>query len=167
MNLTHLHLIMSHVAIMAALFSALLFLFGFFRKNETIKRIALSGFVLAAISAIPVFLGGETAEETVEHLPGVMESVIETHEDAASFSLWLIEIAGIVALGSLLLKSVSFFKTATFAGVMVILSIISAGAISYTGYLGGQIRHTEIAGNAQLRSGEQGGGEQGEMGDDD
>ena len=166
MNLTHLHLVMSHAAIMASLFSALLFLVGSSRKNETMKRIALSGFVLAAISAIPVFLGGETAEETVEHLPGIMEPVIETHEDAASFSLWLIEITGIAALGNLFLKSISFFKTSMFAGVMVILSILSAGAISYTGYLGGQIRHTEIAGNAQLQNSEQGGGEQDEYGDD-
>jgi hypothetical protein len=165
MNLTHLHLMMSHAAIMAALFSAILFLFGFFRKNESIKRVALVGFVFAAISAIPVFLAGETAEELVEDLPGVLEAAIDTHSDFATFSLWMIEIAGIAALASLLLKNVAFFKNSTFALTMVVISFVSAGAISYTGYLGGQIRHTEISSNAKVQTGVQG-GEQGEAGGD-
>lgn len=166
MSQTHIHLLLNHVAIMAALFSAVLFLFGALRKNETIKNVALVGFVLAAISVIPVYLTGEPAEESVEHLPGVIESVIESHEEAAEFSLWMIEIAGLAALGSLLLKKVSFFRTTVFAGVMVVISLVSASAIAYTGYLGGQIRHTEISGNAPVQNGQQG-TEQGEAGEED
>lgn len=156
MSQTHIHLLLNHVAIMAALFSAILFLFGAIRKNETIKNVALIGFVLAAVAAIPVFLTGEPAEESVEKLPGVLESVIEAHEEAAEFAIWMIGIAGLAALGSLLLKNVSFFKTTVFAGIMVVISLVSASAISYTGYLGGQIRHTEISGNATIQNGQQG-----------
>ena len=165
MNSTHLHLVLNHVVIMAALFSAVLFLFGVFRKNETIKNVALFGFVISALSAIPVFLTGEPAEESVEHLPGVFESAIDAHEDAATFSLWMIEIAGIVALGSLLLKKVQFFRSSIFTAAFTLISFVSAGAISYTGYLGGQIRHSEISANALSPAGEQG-GEQGEAGGD-
>jgi hypothetical protein len=164
MNPTHLHLVLNHVVIMAALFSAVLFLFGVFRKNETIKNIALFGFVISAISAIPVFLTGEPAEESVEHLAGVFESTIEAHEDAAEFSLWMIEIAGIAALGSLVLKKIQFFKSSIFTMAFVIISLISTAAISYTGYLGGQIRHGEISGNAGLQN--PSGIEQGESGND-
>lgn len=166
MSQTHIHLLLNHVAIMAALFSAILFLFGVIRKNETIRNVALFGFVLAAISVIPVYLTGEPAEESVEKLPGVLESVIETHEDAAGFSIWMVEIAGIAALGSLLLKKVSFFRTTIVAGIMVVISLVSASAISYTGYLGGQIRHTEISGNAAVQNGQQE-TEQGGAEDDD
>ncbi|HET6990981.1 MAG TPA: hypothetical protein VFJ43_06640 [Bacteroidia bacterium] len=165
MNLTHLHLALSHLVVMAVLFSAVLFLFGFFRKNETIKKLALFGFVIAALSAIPVFLAGESAEESVEHLTGVSESVIDSHEDAATFSFWMIEIAGAVALGALFLKKIPAFKNSFFTGIMVLISLVSAGAISYTGYLGGQIRHTEISGNSVFQNGGQN-GEQGEAGAD-
>lgn len=144
MNATHIHLMLNHVAILAAIFSILIFIYGFIRKNETVKNIALSGYVLAALAAIPVFLTGEPAEESVENIPGVLESVIEQHEEAAELAIWLIEITGIAALGALLMRKMKFFSGTGFATLMLFVSLASAGTISYTGYLGGKIRHTEL-----------------------
>lgn len=145
MNLTHIHLLLNHVSILAALFSVLIYIAGIIKKNDPIKNTALIGFVLAAIVAIPVFLTGEPAEESVEHLPGVLESAIESHEEAAEIALWLIEITGIVALAGLFSKKIKFVATTGFSLLMVTFSLVSSVSISYTGYLGGKIRHTEIS----------------------
>lgn len=146
MSPVHLHLLLNHVAIMAALFSVPLFLFGLIRKNETIQNVSYAGFVLAAIAAIPVFLTGEPAEDAVEKLPGVLESIIEQHETMAEIAIWLVVVTGIIALGALLRSKIHFFRSRVIVLAMVVASIASASVISYTGYLGGQIRHTEIAG---------------------
>ena len=145
MNPTHIHLLLNHVSIMAALFSVLLFFYGLFRSNETVKSISYAGFVIAALAAIPVFLTGEPAEDAVEKLPGVLESAIEKHEEAAEAAIWLISVTGILALGALLREKISIFRSKALVAVMIIASLASAATISYTGYLGGQIRHTEIA----------------------
>lgn len=71
MNTTHIHLLLNHVAILGALFSVILLLAGMFIKSDILKKTALLGFVLAALASIPVFLTGEPAEESVEHLPGI------------------------------------------------------------------------------------------------
>ncbi|CAN5276441.1 hypothetical protein BH09BAC5_BH09BAC5_25690 [soil metagenome] len=152
MTPVHFHLMLNHVAIMAALFSSVIFIAGMFRKNETVKNIALYGFILSAIVAIPVFLTGEPSEDAVENLPGVLKNVIEAHEDAAAFAVWMIGAAGIFSLMSLMMKKVQWFRSASFSMVMALIAVVSAGSISYTGYLGGKIRHTEIAGNVQLQN---------------
>jgi hypothetical protein len=57
------------------------------RKSEEIKKMCLWVFVLGAVVALPVYLTGEPAEEVVEHLPGVAESFIESHEEMTQ-PLW-------------------------------------------------------------------------------
>ncbi len=161
MNLTHLHLLLNHVSIMAALFSIAIYLYGMLKKNSSLTNLALMGFVFAALAAIPVYLTGEDAEESVEHLAGLVKANIHEHEEAAEISIWLIGISGAIALAALIFKNVKFFSTSAFALVMTLMSIVSGVSISYTGYLGGFIRHSEISTNAvqQNSQGEQGGEE--------
>ena len=140
---------------MAALFSIVIFLAGLFMNNSSIKNVALTGFIVAALFAIPVYLTGEPAEESVEDLTGVTETNIHEHEEAAEISIWLIELSGVIALAALILKNVKFFSTPAFALIMTLMSIVSGLSISYTGYLGGFIRHTEVSSTAsqQISSG--------------
>jgi uncharacterized membrane protein len=97
-----------------------------------------------AIIAIPVYLTGEPAEESIEKLPGVSEAMIKLHEDAANIAIWLMGITGIVSLAALFFawqkrKSASIIFMTAF-----VLSAICFAAMARTGYYGGQIRHTEI-----------------------
>lgn len=159
MSPVHFHLLLNHVAIMAALFSVPVFLYGLIRKNETIQNVSYAGFVLAALTVIPVFLTGEPAEEAVEKLPGVLESAIEQHETMAEIATWLVVITGIIALGALLRNKIRFFRSPVIVVAMVFASLAAASTIGYTGYLGGKIRHTEIAGAQTIIPGN--GGENG------
>lgn len=144
MNPVHIHLLLNHVAILACLFSVVILAYGLLRKNTSIINLALVGLVIAALTAIPVFLTGEPAEEAVEHLPGITEVTIEEHEEAAETAIWLIEITGIVALGGLLLRKVAFFTGNVYYGLVLVMGLAAGASIAYTGFEGGKIRHNEI-----------------------
>lgn len=149
MNAVHLHLLLNHVAIMGVIFSTIIFLYALFRKNESVKNVGLAGFVLAALAAIPVFLTGEPAEEAVEHLPGILESLIHDHEEAGELAIWFVEATGALALLGLLFRKMKFFSGPMFAILMVLVSLAASISIGYTGYVGGQIRHPEVSGVVQ------------------
>lgn len=167
MNPTHIHLVLNHVAILGAIFSIVLLIAGIVKKNETIRTIAFIGFVVSALAAIPVFLTGESAEDSVKHLAGVVKDTIEEHEEAADFSFWMIEVLGAVSLAALLFCRKKFFSTNLFLGLVTLLSLVAGSSISYTGYLGGKIRHTEISCGTNVQGTDQGGEKNGNEKDND
>jgi hypothetical protein len=142
MNSAYLHLVLNHIPVIATGFGILILAYGSIRKSDDIKKVALGLLVLSAVVAIPVYLTGEPAEEIVENLAGVSESMIDQHEDAALYSLIFMEITGVLGLLNLF-----FFKRAFAAKFLVVTSlssIIAAGSILWTASLGGQVRHSEI-----------------------
>lgn len=144
MSAQHLHLLLTHVPVMAVLFSLPLIAFGIWRRNNTLIRTALVGFVLAALVTIPVFLTGEGAEEAVEHLPGVTEFYIEQHEESAERTLWLVEALGLGSLVLLVFSIRGKELQLSVTGGLLLLGILTAVSIGQTANLGGQVRHTEI-----------------------
>ncbi len=144
MDAVHLHLILTHFPIVGTFMAVGILAYGLFVKKDTIKKVALVVFVLMAIITIPVFLTGEGAEETVEHIAGVSENIIEEHEELAEKAIWLIEFLGAFSLFALfaIRKKISSAKTIVI--VTFIISIITFGVFAEVGNLGGQIRHSEI-----------------------
>lgn len=146
MNPTHIHLLLNHVAILGTLFSIVILLAGLFLSSDVLKKTAMIGFFIAALVAIPVFLTGEPAEESVKKISGTLKSTIEEHEESAEVSIWLVEIMGAVSLLTFLLAQKSKSINKSLLMFLLLLSLVAAGSISYTGYLGGKIRHTELSG---------------------
>lgn len=151
MNLAHIHLILNHIPVVGIPVALAFLGHGVYLKNPSSRRFAL--LVLVAVSAVvlPVFFTGEPAEELVEHLPGVVESVIETHEDASVFSLWLTLGAGTAALAALWFQSDAKKSRALNFGVMT-LSILAVLSLLYTASLGGQIRRPELRSGVELQA---------------
>ena len=85
-------------------------------------------------------------------MPGIVESVIEQHEEAAEVALWMIELTGVIALAGLLLRKKEWFRSNGFYAIIFLCSLGAVSSISYTGYLGGKIRHTEVAGGGAQNS---------------
>lgn len=144
MNQTHVHLLITHLPIFGSFFGAMVLAYGLFSKSYSTKIAAYLLLIISAAGAGIAYLTGEGAEETVEDLPGVTEAVIEQHEDFAIFAL-----IGLVSVGVLSLVGAYFTAkkssfTKTFAYITLALSVIAFGLVARTGYLGGQIRHTEI-----------------------
>jgi formate hydrogenlyase subunit 3/multisubunit Na+/H+ antiporter MnhD subunit len=150
MNTVHWHLLLNHLPIIGGIIGMGILVAGFVLKNNPIvKRTALGVFVFSAVFAIPAFLTGEGAEEAVENLPGVMESLIEEHEDLGKLFLLLMSTLGVVSLLALFadIKKLKAAKTLYFLVLLVGMVSIYFGAT--TGVSGGKVRHTEIRTDAQ------------------
>lgn len=144
MNQTHIHLLLNHFPVIGTLIGSVLLLWGIIKKQNNTKSLAAVLLTVMALIAIPVFLTGEPAEESVEKLPGVSEQMIHLHEEAAEIAIWLMEIAGLASLVALLLAWRKHKMANTVFVFAFIFSAVCFAAMARTGYYGGQIRHSEI-----------------------
>ena len=153
MSQVHLHLLITHLPVFGSILGALVLIHGLWTKTNQTKNAAYFVFILSAIGAVIAYLTGEPAEEAVEKIQGVLENKIELHEDSALYAL-----NSLIALGglSVLALVINRFKPSlvkSTAITILIISLISFALVARTGYLGGQIRHTEIANNTFQNNG--------------
>ncbi len=169
MDFTHLHLLLNHFPIIGTLIAIMFLAYGIYSGSKRTTKMALFTIVLMSVLAIPVFLTGEPAEESVENLPGVTEAIIEEHEEAAELAIWIMAFLGVLAAVSLVSLITSNQMNKALLGTTLLLGLITFGAMARTGYLGGQIRHTEIRGEntAVQNAGTQEGNSQEAEPDDD
>ncbi len=147
MNVVHLHLILNHVPALGVVFAGLLLGIALWHRSAQFQRVALVMMVGCALVAIAVYLTGKGAEDTVEHITGVSEAAIDRHEDAAVASVVAIGVLGGLALvGVLLFRKATAVPTAFAAGLLA-LTLTTTGLFAWAGYLGGQIRHSELGGS--------------------
>ncbi len=150
MNDAHFHLVVNHLPIVGVLIGFLVLLAGLIMKKPQIKNTALGIFIFSALTAIAAFLTGEGAEEIVENLPGISETLIHKHEDYAELFLTMMLILGGVSLITLFLqyKKLPFSK---YGFVLILLfSMVTMGIAKYVGTSGGEITHIEIRSDANV-----------------
>ncbi|MFA9212555.1 MAG: hypothetical protein ACEQSR_01745 [Candidatus Methylacidiphilales bacterium] len=152
MNQTHIHLLITHLPIFGSILGALVLLHGIGVRSNQTKIAAYYIFVLSSIGAGIAYFTGEAAEETVENIQGVMEATIKQHEEFALFALISLIILGVASIIGLFItfKKLPYLRTVAF--IILFLSLISFLLVARTGYLGGQIRHTETVNSASLQS---------------
>ncbi|HXE73616.1 MAG TPA: hypothetical protein VNO81_13225 [Candidatus Nitrosotenuis sp.] len=144
MNPTHLHLLLNHVPLLGLVFGILLLAGGALRRSEELKKAGLVFLCLAALVAVPVNFSGEAAEEGVERLPGVEESYIERHEEAAKGALAAVVVVGVAAAVALVFFRGGRPVPGWLVGALLLLALAAGGLMARAANLGGQIRHTEI-----------------------
>ncbi len=144
MTQTHIHLIITHLPIFGSLLGGLVLVHGLWTKSNATKIAAYNVLILSAIGAGIAYFTGEGAEESVEHLQGVVEATIQPHEESALFALISLIVLGVASLIGLFVTLRNLAVARATAFVILLISIISFGLVARTGYLGGQIRHTEI-----------------------
>ncbi len=167
MDVIHLHLILTHFPIVGTIIGIGIMAYGQFATNDNIKKVALIIFIIMAILTIPVFLTGEGAEETVEHITGVSEQLIEKHEELAEIAIWLMGLLGTLSIINFfaIIKKLSFVKTLSLITLMV--SLVTFGLIAKVGNEGGKIRHSEIRTNNVNNDNERFNGDEKEVHNDD
>lgn len=147
MDQTHLHLLITHLPIFGSILGAIVLAYGLATKTQQTLIAAYLVLIISSVGAFIAHQTGEAAEETVEHMQGISENLIHEHEESAEIAL----IAMIVlALLSLLALFAAYRKSPysnSLAWITLFISLISFGIVARTGYLGGQIRHTEINSN--------------------
>lgn len=173
MDAAHLHLVLNHFPIIGSLVAIAALVWGLFTKNESVKKFGLGALFAMSLLAIPVFATGEPAEERVEEIAGVSHDTIHEHEEAAEFAIILSHITGLASLAALILGAKKPEKFTLAFYVALALSLVTFAAMARTGYLGGQIRHTEFFSAPATQQMQQDGApkekthEQGEHDDDD
>jgi uncharacterized membrane protein len=145
MDQIHIHLLITHLPIFGSILGAIVLTFGLWSKSNDTKIASYLLFLISSVGAGISYLTGEEAEETVENMQGVVEATIKTHEEFALFALISLIILGVASILGLFLTIRKSPLTRTTAFVILIISVISFGLVARTGYLGGQIRHTEIS----------------------
>ncbi len=159
MSQVHFHLLITHLPVFGSILGAIVLGYGLWVKSDQTKNAAYFVFIISAIGAGIAYLTGEGAEEAVEEIQGVSENMIGLHEDAAMYALVSLIFLGIMSIVALLASRFRTSLVNSMSIVVLILSLVSFGLVARTGYLGGQIRHTEIASGAVQGSGEAEGGE--------
>lgn len=140
----HMHLVLNHAPVMGLFFSVALAGYAFYVNDDGVKRAALWAYVAVGVSTVLAYLTGESAEEMMEHRPGVTKAMIESHETAAL-------VAGILIVATAILAAVELWRhkkgrplnRKLMMGI-VFLSAITMLPIARANYLGGLIGHPEI-----------------------
>lgn len=144
MDQTHIHLLITHLPIFGSILGGLVLAHGLWTKSNQTKIAAYNIFIISAIGAGIAYLTGEAAEETAENIQGIVKDVIEDHEHFSIYALVSLIVLGVASIGGIFLTFKKSNLTRTAAVVILFISLISFGLVARTGYLGGQIRHTEI-----------------------
>jgi glucan phosphoethanolaminetransferase (alkaline phosphatase superfamily) len=144
MNDAHFHLAINHLPIVGLLIGILTLLTGLILKKEDVKLTALGIFIFSAITSIVAFYTGEGAEEVVENIAGVSETLIHTHEEYAESFFTLTLILGGLSLISFVVE-VKKLKLSKYLMLVCLFLAIADGILAkYVGTSGGEIRHSEI-----------------------
>jgi uncharacterized membrane protein len=153
MDLTHLHLMITHLPIYGSMLGTLVLIYGMVTKSTHTKMAAYFVLLISVLGGVIAFSTGESAEDTVKNIQGISKNLIEEHEEFAEKTLIVLITLGVASIaGILLLWKKSKFANAVTV-IALILSLVCIGMTSWTGYLGGQIRHTEI-GKGTIQKGE-------------
>ena len=163
MSQVHFHLLITHLPIFGSIIGALVLGYALWTKSNHTKNAAYFIFIISAIGAGIAYLTGEGAEDAVKHLQGVTKNLIEVHEDAAMYALISLIVLGGMSVIALVMSRFKTSFTKYTSTIILLISLISFGLVARTGYLGGQIRHTEISTGAIQNNHE---GEAGEKDDD-
>ena len=153
MSQVHLHLMFSHLPIFGVIIGAMVLMYGLYYKSQHTKMASYDIFILSGIGAATSYFTGEGAEEAVENLQGISKKVIHEHEESAEFTMVVLVLLAVAALIALIIT----LKKSRFAGIMatacLVLSLAGFAMATRTGWLGGQIRHTEISTGANTAGG--------------
>ncbi|MEJ8756720.1 DUF2231 domain-containing protein [Pontibacter sp. H259] len=144
MNEAHLHITLNHFPIIGSILGVAILIAGMFFKSRHTIRTALVLLIVSAVAAIPTYLTGEAAEETVEHMQGISHDLIHEHEEKAELYIWLIGAVGVLALISLItdLRTLAIRKALFVA--TIVLGLVSIVVARQVGTSGGEINHPEI-----------------------
>jgi uncharacterized membrane protein len=150
MNWAHVHLMLNHLPLFGAIAATIVLGAAAATRRPSLGRAGLAVLLATALVGAGVYFTGEPAEEVVEDLPGVSESFIETHEETALVATLVLGAGGLLALLGLIALRPG--PSPRMVALAFLLSLAPLGAMAYTAYLGGQIRHSEIR-PADLRAG--------------
>jgi hypothetical protein len=142
MSWPYLHTLVNHFPIVLTVIGALAVLLAMMYERRAVWVYALSTLTLAGLTIYPAWLTGDRAEDAVQHAWYIERGAIQTHSSAADVTLWIVGVTGFLALVALvtMVRTREAVSPGRAFRVLVGLgALVSFGAVSYTGFLGGKI----------------------------
>ncbi|MBF0554529.1 MAG: hypothetical protein HQK96_08255 [Nitrospirae bacterium] len=140
----HVHLIVTHIPMLWAVFAFVLYYYGTIKKNGDIQKAALLGFAVTTAITWLVFRSGENAARYVAGLPLLSLDYLYEHEQWAEKTLWALYAAGAIAF----LGIVKMWLKRQLHGIFFIFfSIVAIAAISLsaiTSHVGAKIANPGV-----------------------
>jgi uncharacterized membrane protein len=149
MNTAHWHLVLNHFPIIGTMIIGIVLTIAIITKNKGMTMSSYAILFLLSVIAFIVNQTGEGAEEAVENLTGINKWALHEHEEFAETSIIIHMVTGVLAVFALILSFIKKVTSRLVSFVVLLLTFITIGFMSYTGYLGGQIRHTETSSQVQ------------------
>lgn len=143
MTAAHWHLVLNHIPIIGTTISTLLLIAGLLLKNEQLKLISVIFIMIMSVFGVIVHETGKKTEREIKKDLTINQDAVEQHEEAAKPAFLVHNIAGILSLIALILFKKKRKAFNVIASIIVVISLSAAGLMSYAGYLGGKIRHSQ------------------------
>jgi len=160
-DLTHLHPMLVHFPIALLIIGLLADIVGVVTKREFYARMALILLVLGTAGLIAAYFSGHEAAEGLMET-GPLSMAVETHEEAALLTVWLMVATTLVRLGLVVMRKYSGFVRL----IPLAIFILGVASMARTGYYGGELVFKHAAG-VQLNIGTFGGEYQGSTSEED
>lgn len=144
MNPAHVHLMINHLPLFAALFGAVFLVLGLLRGDRVLKSAALGLGVLAGGGGFLAAQSGERAEDILEEYAGVNEAALNEHEEAGEAAQWSLVALGALSLLGLLVPTRHARLRKRSEWLALVLFLASIGFVARAANVGGLIRHPEI-----------------------
>lgn len=143
-SMAHIHLLVNHFPIIGSYFVAIMFFVALIFKNVFLQKVSLWFFAGCALFTAVAFASGDGTKAAIQGLPQASSSMLAAHELAARYGLIIMFIAGVLSLGGIILYSKKPTLPIYYRVSLVVVLLVGIGVLSYVGFLGGQIMHTEI-----------------------
>jgi hypothetical protein len=150
MNLPHVHLLLNHLPVLGTMIALGLFIVSLAANLDDVKQASLALFALFALLAIPTYMSGSAAAQTLKDSPDVSMALIETHQGSALLAFIFMELTGAVSLIALWRYSRTvknpWLSRPARANLVAVLGfgVITVLLMAVAGNTGGNIRHPEI-----------------------
>lgn len=144
MDLTHIHLLLNHFPTIGMIVGGGLYLVALIAKSDDLKRASLVVLLGIALISIPTYMSGNGAADRIKSLPGISQSLIDTHEGAAFLAIGFMELTGVFAwLGLWQFRRLARIPNWNLT-VILILTVVTFTLMARASNLGGEIRHAEL-----------------------
>lgn len=144
MSAVHFHLIINHFPVISLLLGCMVLFSGLVVRSESVKRVGLAIFVLAAVCSVLTVLTGNESAEVFGHSDQILNATIHQHRQAADTFAVLSYMLGIAALLGLW---TSFHRHAVASFIVIFCLLFCIMVLRYgipAATTGTSIRHTEI-----------------------
>ena len=125
-----------HTPIVLIIFSAFFALIGRLMDRDWLKKTSVLLLVFGFLGAFLAVQSGKPAHRVPEHQQGVPEEAIDTHEMLGERTMYL---SGLALLALFIASRMKGGAANAVGGLALILQLLAAGCVAYTGYLGGKL----------------------------